>query len=195
MTSSLQEFASIASVILLGLTSLMLLMHLNWRWTLIALGVQYLAAAWLVTLSWPLGLAAIKLVVGWMAGAVLATSQAGAQPSLEHFSGRLFRVIAALLILVVILILAPGIQSWLRVSSPVVLGGLVLCGLGLLQTSMSREPLRMVVGLLSFLAGFEVIYAALEMSVLVAGLLTAINLGLALAGAYLSTVAEDQEPA
>lgn len=195
MTSALQDFASIAPVILLGLTSLILLMHLNWRWTLIALGAQYLAAAWLVTSSWPLGLAAIKLVVGWMAGAVLATSQAGAQPNPEHFSERLFRVIAAILMLVVILILAPGIQAWLQVSPPVVMGGLALCGLGLLQTSMSREPSRMVVGLLSFLAGFEVIYAAIEMSVLVAGLLAAINLGLALAGAYLSTVAEDQEPA
>jgi hypothetical protein len=194
MTTSLQDFAAIASVILLGLTSLILLMHLNWRWTLIALGVQYLAAAWLVTSSWPLALAAIKLVVGWMAGAVLATSQAGTQLNPEHFSGRLFRVIAAILILVVILILAPGIRSWLQVGQTVVLGGLVLCGMGLLQTSMSREPSRMVVGLLSFLAGFEVIYAALEMSVLVAGLLAAINLGLALAGAYLSTVAEDEGP-
>ena len=48
-------------------------------------------------------------------------------------------------------------------------------------------------GLLSFLAGFEVVYAALELSVVVAGLLAVVNLGLALAGAYLQTAAESQE--
>ena len=58
---------------------------------------------------------------------------------------------------------------------------------------MTNDPLRMVIGLLTFLAGFEVLYAALEVSVLVAGLLAAINLGLAMAGAYLLTVPENKE--
>jgi hypothetical protein len=40
------------------------------------------------------------------------------------------------------------------------------------------------VGLLTVIAGFEVIYAAIETSVLVAGLLGVVNLGLALTGAY-----------
>ena len=39
--------------------------------------------------------------------------------------------------------------------------------------------------LLTALAGFEIIYAAIETSVLVTGLLAGINLGLALVGAYL----------
>ena len=58
----IKEYAQLA-VILVGLTSIVLLLHLNWRWTLLALGVQYLATAWLVSLYWPPGLAAIKLVV------------------------------------------------------------------------------------------------------------------------------------
>jgi hypothetical protein len=175
------------------LTSLLLLLHLNWRWTLLALGGQYLATAWLVSLYWPPGLAAVKLVVGLVAGAVLATSQAGAAPQTEPLSGRVFRVLAAGLLLVVIIILAPGAQAWLQVEPAVVLGGLILCGVGLLQTSMTPEPLRMVVGLLSFLAGFEVLYAGLEFSVLIAGLLAVVNLGLALAGAYLQVAAESKE--
>ena len=44
-----------------------------------------------------------------------------------------------------------------------------------------------MIGLLTFLSGFEILYAALENSVLVAGLLAAINLGLALVGAYLAS--------
>jgi hypothetical protein len=55
------------------------------------------------------------------------------------------------------------------------------------------NPLRMVLGLLTFLAGFEVLYAGLEFSVLVAGLMAAINLGLALAGTYLLSTAQQKE--
>jgi hypothetical protein len=42
-----------------------------------------------------------------------------------------------------------------------------------------------VLGLLTVLSGFEILYAAVETATLVAGLLAAINLGLALVGAYL----------
>ncbi len=188
----LKDFA-IAAVILLGLTSLVLLIYPNWRWTLAAMAVQYLAVAWLVSLSWPVGLAAVTLVVGWMAGAVLSTTQAAFQAKAETISGRLFRLIAAGLVLIVIFTLPSTVRTWLQVDQAVMLGALVLAGMGLLQTSMTNEPLRIVVGLLSFLAGFEILYAALEVSVLVAGLLAAINLGLALAGAYLLTTPESTE--
>ena len=188
----LQDYA-LVPVILVGLTSLVLLFYPNWRWTLLAVGVQYLAVAWLVGLSWPAGLAAIKLVVGWMAGAVLSTVQADADVPSEALSGRLFRLMVAALLLVVIFTLPPSMRAWLQVTQPVFLGGMVLAGLGLLQVSMTSRPLRVVLGLLTFLAGFEVLYAALEFSVLVAGLMAAINLGLALAGTYLLSTPERKE--
>ena len=180
-------------VILVGMTSLVLLFNPNWRWTLLAVAAQYLAVAWLVSLSWPVGLAAIKLVVGWMAGAVLSTVQADADAPAEPFSGRLFRLITATLLLVVIFTLPSSMRAWLQVTQPVFLGAIILIGLGLLQVSMTANPLRMVLGLLTFLAGFEVLYAGLEFSVLVAGLMAAINLGLALAGTYLLSTAQQKE--
>jgi hypothetical protein len=188
----LKEFA-ILPVILVGITSLLLLIYPNWRWTLLAMGVQYLAVAWLVSLSWPLGLAAIKLVVGWMAGAVLSTTQAGSQVKAEPLSGRLFRLIAAGMVIIVILTLPAAVRTWFQVDQAVLLGALVLAGVGLLQTSMTHDPLRIIIGLLTFLAGFEVLYAALEVSVLVAGLLAVVNLGLAMAGAYLLSVPDNKE--
>ena len=42
-----------------------------------------------------------------------------------------------------------------------------------------------ILALLTVLSGFEVIYAGVESSTLVAGLLAGINLGLALVGSYL----------
>ncbi len=178
---------AILAVILLAITALVLLVHVNWRWTLLALAVQYLAVAWLVSLSWPLSLAAIKLVVGWMSGAVLATSQAGLREPVEPLSGRLFRLLAAGLVLVAVYTVSPPVIAWLQVPQEVLWGTFVLAGVGLLQISMTHHPLRVVVGLLTVLAGFEILYAALELSVLVAGLLAAVNLGLALSGAYLLT--------
>jgi hypothetical protein len=188
----LQDYA-LVPVVLVGLTSLVLLFYPNWRWTLLAVGVQYLAVAWLVSLNWPAGLAAIKLVVGWMAGAVLSTVQASAEAPTEALSGRLFRLMAAALLLVVIFTLPPGMQAWLNASQPVFWGGMILAGMGLLQVSMTVRPLRVVLGLLTFLAGFEVLYAALVYAVLVAGLMAAINLGLALAGTYLLSTPERKE--
>ncbi len=186
----LSDYA-IAAVPILMACSLLLLIGFGWRGTQIALSVQYLAVFWLVTLSWPIGLAAVKLVVGLMASAVLANTQtssgsgAGESTALPR-SGRIFRGIAALLVWIVIISVSPSIMAMTHVSQATSLGSLVLMSMGLLQMGMNRHPARVVIGLLTFLAGFEVLYAALEVSVLVAGLLAAINLSLALVGAYLA---------
>jgi hypothetical protein len=64
-------------------------------------------------------------------------------------------------------------------------GSFFLIGIGLLQLSLTSHPLRVVIGLLTVLSGFEILYATMESSVLVTGLLAGVNLGLALVGAYL----------
>jgi hypothetical protein len=46
---------------------------------------------------------------------------------------------------------------------------------------------------LTLLSGFEILYATVETSILLAGLLTVVNLGLALAGAYLMTATPSEE--
>ncbi len=64
-------------------------------------------------------------------------------------------------------------------------GSFLLIGFGILQLGLTSHPLRVIIGLLTALSGFEVIYAAIESSNLVTGLLAGVNLGLALAGAYM----------
>jgi hypothetical protein len=187
---NLSQYA-IAAVPILMACSLVLLIGFGWRGTQIALSVQYLAVFWLVTLSWPIGMAAVKLVVGLMASAVLANTQPGAsdgETDVLPRSGRVFRALAALLVWIVVISVSPSIMSMTHVGQETSLGSLVLMSMGLLQMGMNRRPARVVIGLLTFLAGFEILYAALEVSVLVAGLLAAINLALALVGAYLAAV-------
>jgi hypothetical protein len=58
-------------------------------------------------------------------------------------------------------------------------------GLGLLQLGLSREAIRIVIGVLTVISGFEILYATLEASVLMTGLLAILNIGIAFVGAYL----------
>ena len=65
------------------------------------------------------------------------------------------------------------------------MGGVTLMAMSLLQLGMTNQFFRLILGLLTLLSGFEVLYAGLENSVLVTGLLSILTIGLALVGAYL----------
>ena len=67
-------------------------------------------------------------------------------------------------------------------------------GMGLLHLGLTNHPFRVTLGLLTVLSGFEILYAAVETSTLVAGLLAGINLGLALVCAYLLVAPLLEEP-
>lgn len=189
---------SYAAVVLLSATSLALLLSQNWRWSIIALGLQYLGVFWLVSQSWPLGLAVVKLVTGWMASALLAASQPASELVDENFRGRsglIFRLLVALMVFGLVFSAGSALEQWIPASVPVLLGGIVLAGQGLLQLGMSNRPLRVILGLLTVLSGFEVLYAVVEQSVMVAGLISIITLGLAMIGAYLMAASSLEENA
>lgn len=189
----------LAVVLLLVVTSSGLLVSRDWRWIVALLACQSAGVFYLVSLDWPAGLAVVKLVTGWMAGAALGLTQIGrahaGQVETAWPSSRAFRLLTFVFILMVVFSIAGSLADWLPgVSREQALGGLVLAGAGLLQIGMTGSPFRVIVGLLTILAGFEILYAAVEASVLVAGLLSGVNLGLALAGAYLITVTSEGEP-
>jgi hypothetical protein len=175
-----------------------ILLGRDWRWNIVFLAVQYLGFFWLVQTSWSISLAAVKLVTGWMICVALgiahinAVEEETAETSWPQ--GRLFRLAVIGLLLIVTFAGAVGLEDWLGMSLPAAWGGLLLIGMGLLHTGITIQPFRVIVGLLTAISGFEVIYAAVESSTLVTGLLALINLGLALAGAYfLSHQAEKAE--
>jgi len=72
-------------------------------------------------------------------------------------------------------------------------GSLLLIGMGLLHLGVSARILRVAIGLMTVLAGFEIIYSTVEGSILVAALLAVINLGLALVGSYLLIASTTRE--
>lgn len=178
-------------VILLLVTSTGLLIARDWRWSIILLAIQYLGMFILTLQHWPLGMASVKLVAGWMSAAILAMTSSGipAQTMLEEDlwpRGRLFRLSAAGIILLIVSAATPAVDTIMADAGYAITGGsLILIGMGLLHLGMTSYILRVVIGLMTVLSGFEILYSAVEGSVLLAALLATINLGLALVGAYL----------
>ena len=180
---------STLAFVFIVLTAMMILVFRDWRINAVALGLQYLAVFGLVTLSWPIGMAVVKLIVGWMATAAIALTcirQMKTDSLSESTSSLFFRAIAGIVVIIVIFVLAPRLQEAMfpQVALIIVQGGLMLIGMALMQLGTNSEAYLTIISLLSLLAGFEVIHAALELSTLLTGLLVITNLGLALVGVY-----------
>jgi hypothetical protein len=187
----MEGFFGLIVLLLLFTASLAVLMNREWRWVLASLALQYFLAFLLITPSWPLELAAVKLVAGWMAGAILGLTRMNLAEQPGEDGRRLpttpaFLILSAALVLLFVLGSAPALADWARqLSVNQAWGGLLLVGMGLLQVGLSGSSFRSIVGLLSLLCGFEILYAAVEASLLVAALLGILNLGIALVGSYL----------
>jgi len=181
----------LGAVILVGLTSTFILVSKDWRFCILALSLQYIGVFVLVDASWPLEMAVAKMVAGWMSGAILGISMASTPASWRDSDkpikfGPYFRVLAAIILALTIYSFVLRSETWLTmITSPIRWGSFILIGFGILQLSLTSHPLRVIIGLLTALSGFEILYAAIETSTLVTGLLAGVNLGLALVGAYL----------
>ena len=152
-------------------------------------------------------MAAVKLIAGFIAATVLSLTiyrsnsikerlnpgnlsfnSYGAMETGNYFlrTGRPFYIITSGLAAVAVFYLTPNLSVWFpELTYLAALGGLILIGMGLSKLGFSYQPFTTTIGLLMFLAGFEIIYANLENSTLVAGLLAIITVGIASAGAYL----------
>lgn len=195
----LAEVVQWTALIIVAATSTGLLLSRDWRWNLALLALQYLGVAGLVAQHWPIGMAAAKLVTGWMATAALGMTLT-ALPHVDTAVGRAwphgrsFRLFMAGMIVVLAAGVTPRVENVMTgVGTSVIAGAILLTGMGLVQLGTTSEIPRVVFGLLTVLAGFETLYAAVEGSILVAGLLAVVNLGLGLVGAYLLGAAPAQE--
>ncbi|MHC1784290.1 MAG: hypothetical protein AB9891_16310 [Anaerolineaceae bacterium] len=190
------EWLAIPAVLILVGTSLTILMDLKLRWSLFALGVQFIATFWLLGLNLPVALAAVKLVVGLIAVALIMASLPAEEVDLETPESfrYVFRILAAGLVWLLVFSLAPYLESILDARIEIIWGGLILVGVGLLQLGMTSHPPRVILGLLTLLSGFHILYSSIEKSALVSGLLAVVTLGLGLVCVYwaASQVQEEQ---
>lgn len=183
----LPQYSQIPLILIL-LTTLVLLLSPKFVWALIALGVQYFAAFWIVSLAIPLGLSLVKFLVGLMIVALFVSILRQAEPawkSEDSNSGLLIKVGVMIVIWIVVLISIPQAQMWFPVQPVVLTGSLLLIMSGFIQIGLTHHVLRICVGLLTLMSGFELLNSAIELSVLVSALLAIINVGIALVGFFL----------
>jgi hypothetical protein len=187
------DVLAIPAVILTFLTGTILLISWDWRISIFSLGLQYMSVFVLVSLTWPIEVAAVKVVAGWMAGAVLglaAVNIAGVKISGGPLivSEFFFRILAAILAGLFALTGGAALIAWLpEITLIEAYGGMILIALGMLHLGLATKSFKVVLGLLTVLGGFEILYSTVESSILIAGLLAVLTLGLAAVGAYLIT--------
>lgn len=186
------EIVSWVAVGLSVLTTATILISRDWRVSLGLLALQYLTVFWLVTRHLPFAMGSVKLISGWMVVAILGITRLGLteleQNDEDSFYLRstAFRMILMSIVLTVAIGAAPRIEIAIPgLGLPVIAGGLILIGAGTVHLGITGDLLRVVLGLLTLLSGFEILNAAVESAILVTGLLAAINLGLGILGAYL----------
>jgi hypothetical protein len=187
------DFLILPAVILAFLTATILLISWDWRISIFSLVIQYICVVVLVSSSWPLETAAVKLVAGWMACAVMVLAlrnlpdssiNGGAIP----LSDIVFRLLAAVMAGLFAFTGGARLVIWIpEISIEQAYGSMILIAMGLLHLGLTNHPFRVVLGLLTMLSGFEILYAAVESSILIAGLLAIVTLGLAIICAYLLT--------
>ena len=193
------ETLALPAVFVVYIAAVLLLISSDWRLSIAVLALQYAGIVILVGLSWPLEKAVVKMLAGWMAGAVLGLALinlpgGGRTENRLQLSSVLFRLLGAALVGFVAFSWGPTIIPWMpKVALEQAYGGMVLIALGLFHLGLTSQPLRVCLGLLTVLGGFEILYAAVESSALVTGLLASVSLGLALVGAYLLTVPTQEE--
>jgi hypothetical protein len=203
--------------ILLTITALILLLVHEWRISLIVLALQYISVFTLVLAYWPMAMAATKLIAGWISAAVIGmaiSSNSDIQTQLNAASsqkdvdgvgmhsnnssalGLAFRILTAGLVALTAASQLDLITTWFSEMTPLYAwAGVVLIGFGLVKLGFTFQPFHILLALLTSLSGFEILYAAMESSVISAGLFAAVNLALALVGAYLLTAPIMEEEA
>jgi uncharacterized MnhB-related membrane protein len=199
--SFLTTSSAIASLVV---TASLIIVVRDWRVSLAALLVQYLLVGFLLVRLIPPEVATVKTLVGALICPILYLTARrvrwGRQRSKDESSppprswevfpvGLPFRLLAVVL---TGLVANSLLNSYPLPELPRDMGFACywLTLIGLLMMILTAEPLKAGLGLLTFMAGFELFYAALESSLSVAGLLGIVNLFVALAIAYLALARE-----
>jgi hypothetical protein len=186
----------------LYLAATMIIALEDWRLGLWALLAQYVLVGILLIKVMPLPVALVKVIVGGIVcmilyltarrmhwGRQLVTPEEGdelSDASRDIFRMNLaFRLAAALLAAAVTSTLASR-HPFLGQPEGVVRACYWLVVMGLVTALLASDPFKVGLGLLTFEAGFEVLFGTVEKSLSVAALLGVVNLLIALAVSYLA---------
>lgn len=163
----------------------------DWRWVIFGLSTIYIIAFVLIVQIWPLTLAAVKLVSGLMGVSVLSMVKVNLDEQSavdETTSSRIFIFLLASLSWIIVSATITKLNEWLPISYTNLYIGLVIMFAGIIKFSIYQEIFDILIGLLIFLGGFDIIYSSLEGSALVTGIYGLITLSICILGSYLEGI-------
>jgi fumarate reductase subunit D len=188
----------------------MILIFRDWRWSLIALLVQYLVVGLLYADVMPAHMAFTRILVGAFVCLILYITarqvnwgripEDVAEEEEEQLTGtRLllfgiyslttdipFRIFLALLVALSIWAVAHRIELQLpALPTHINLAVISLVGMGIVTTALTSEPMKSGIGILTFLIGFELFYGTVEQSAVMLALSSIAMLIVSVAIAYL----------
>jgi len=135
-------------------------------------------------------------LTGTMGAAILGTDQVDLHIPLKPDNinpQRIFRFLLGLIFAVLILSIEPEIAVWIPVPDSILFCSLFLILMGLTTFSLSSRLMYRFLGILNIFSGFQLVYMLLEESVLVFGFMIAIDLLIALLGAYFMSGSQNDE--
>jgi len=185
------------------LSALIIFVAADWRVALSALLVQYILVGLALVDAVRLEFVVVRILTGILVTAILYLS-ARYIPTGDHekedgpgphifglhvawLAGPLGFPLRLMASLLVVLLVVRVFQSYTLAAVPMGLALIAfwMAGMGMLGLVLSGHPLRAAVAVMTFLAGFDLVFAALEPSLAVAGFLSAFYLLAALGFAYL----------
>lgn len=186
----MDNWANIFPIGLILIATLVIFTGRSWRNILIALAAIYFASFFLYLQQWDFLMAAVKLLTGWMGVAILSfvTGHQHTSADIDLMPKRIFMMIALVLVWVLAFLLSNRISLLFDMSPEIAFASFSIIGMGLLLLGIKSTSFNVIMGILTFFAGFELVYAELESSILVIGLLAAINLLIAFVGSYMVTI-------
>ena len=158
------------------------------RFSLFAYICQYIGAVLLLVRIFSLQILFVVFITGLTGGAIIGTDQIEIRGPIRRPSitpSFLFRSLLGFILWVMIFSIEPRVAVWLPVPDSILFASLWMAGVGIVEIGLDNDIFSVILGLLSIFFGFELIYMLLEDSSLVFGFLTAINLMIALIGAFI----------
>jgi hypothetical protein len=207
IAEQLSQFVTTSATVSVLITAGVIVVIKDWRASLLAMAIQYVIVGLLLMSEIRMELALIKTLVGALLCVILyltarhvqwgqptpPTQQPEKEDDSEESSESQwtlptelpFRFLAAALVMVAAY---SGASAYPLpdVGDAISLAAYALAALGLLAMGLTDEPLKAGLGLLTFVAAFELFYTVLEPSLIVVGFLGLSNFLIALAIAYLT---------
>jgi len=159
------------------------------------MAVMVLGLFFLYMQVWDIFMAGAKLITGWMCTAILSftTVYQVREEEIGITPKRVFKAMSLIMAWMIAYIISSRINDLFGVSLEIAFTSFALIGCGLLQLGSSSQTFKVVLGILMFFFGFEILFADLESSILVNAMILAIDLLVSFVGAYLITIARTGE--